>query len=292
MMTIDEPAAIVASNGKPVPFNDMFFAPMRESSHLLDYPVALRSRFLEDGYLHLRGVLDRDEVLALRAAYFSRFGAGFLKEGTTPTDGIYSGHVAADLPAHGMLGHPAHDFVRSALFADFADSPVLRQLAETLLGGDARMLPRQILRHFYRGSGRASRAHVDFDYMNHGSDQLVTMWIPIGDCPLASGGLVYLDGSHHLDRERIEPLRAVTDRPHDLRAISHDLEWTATQLGGRWRWADYTAGDVAVHSPHLVHASLDTTSDAMRLSADVRFQRVGSPVDARWTRPWSSDDGA
>jgi ectoine hydroxylase-related dioxygenase (phytanoyl-CoA dioxygenase family) len=65
----------------------------------------------------------------------------------------------------------------------------------------------------------------------------------------------------------------------------------AERLGRRWRWADYQSGDVTVHSPHLVHASLDTTTDAMRLSADLRFLRRGQPADARWLVAWAGDDG-
>jgi hypothetical protein len=40
-----------------------------------------------------------------------------------------------------------------------------------------------------------------------------------------------------------------------------------------------------------VHASLDTTTDAMRLSADLRFLRRGQPADARWLVAWAGDDG-
>jgi len=28
------------------------------------------------------------------------------------------------------------------------------------------------------------------------ASDLVTLWVPLGDCPVATGGLVYLDGSH------------------------------------------------------------------------------------------------
>jgi ectoine hydroxylase-related dioxygenase (phytanoyl-CoA dioxygenase family) len=66
---------------------------------------------------------------------------------------------------------------------------------------------------------------------------------------------------------------------------------TARVLGGRWLWTDYRAGDVVLHSPHLVHASLDNTSDLMRLSADLRFRRTDGRPDDRWNSDWSADDG-
>jgi hypothetical protein len=278
------------SNGIPVPFDDQHFAPLRDSAALHGDVEALRSRYQEDGYLYLRGVLDRAAVMEVRSAYFATFPAGYLRDATTPADGIFSG-FRPELPAHGVAGHPAHSFVRSRQFASFATNPYLEDLAVRVLGGPVQRLPRAIVRHFDCSRPVASRAHIDYSYLDQGSDRLLTMWIPLGDCPRPTGGLVYLEGSHRLPASSYERLRSVTDRPGDSRAISHDLAWVAGQLGRRWLWADYQAGDVTMHSPHIVHASLDTTTDAMRLSADLRFLRRGERADTRWLQAWAGDDG-
>jgi len=278
------------SNGVPIPMER--FAPMRDSSGLIDDPKALREQFQQDGYVYLRGVLDRDEVMRLRGRYFAMFDPAYLKDGTAPTDGIFSGQVPVGLPPHGVAGHPAHALVRDEAFAQFVADPKLAGLATALLDAEVRQLPRQILRHFHRGSNLASRAHTDYVYMDRGSASIVTMWLPIGDCPVAAGGLVYLEGSQHIPPADLDVLKSVrTDRPGDPRPISNDLGWTADKLGGRWLYADYQAGDVAIHSPHLVHASLDTTTDAMRMSADIRFLPTSVEPDPRWLTPWSGDDG-
>lgn len=265
-------------------------APMRVSS--LQNPQELRLHFQTDGYVLLKGVLDRDKVMKLRGSYFSMFEPSYLAEGTLPEDGIWSGERPYGLPSHGFPGHPAHTLVRSKAFADFIRDERLLALAGTLLADEEVMrLPRQIVRHFHQGP-RASRAHTDFDYLDRGSDRVITMWIPIGDCPVQSGGLVYLEGSHRIPKERLTILKQRrTDRPDDPRPISHDLSWTQEQLGGRWLYPDYAAGDIAIHSPHLVHATLDTTTDAMRMSADIRFLPITVEPDPRWLRPWSGDDG-
>jgi ectoine hydroxylase-related dioxygenase (phytanoyl-CoA dioxygenase family) len=281
----------LSSNGVAVPFDPRYFAPLRDSSALRSDPDELRARYTEDGYLYLRGVLDPDAVTAVRDAYFSQFHPSYLRAGTTPAQGIFSGRRPADLPSHGVNGHPAHAFVRSVRFEAFASDPALAALAQDVLAGAVERLPRSIVRHFDRSSPTASRAHVDYSYLDAGSDQLLTAWIPLGDCPRSTGGLVYLEGTHTMERSSFDPLRTVTDRPGDSRSISHDLAWVAERLGRRWRWADYQAGDVTVHSPHRVHASLDTTTDAMRLSADLRFLRRGQPADARWLVAWAGDDG-
>ncbi len=281
----------LTSNGLPISVDRAFFKPLRDSTSLLSDPDALRRRFHDDGYLHLRDVVDPDEVRALRADYFSRFDPAYLRSGTEPACGVFSGQVPPDIPPHGWPGHPAHGFARSAGFTRFVEDPRLLHLAETLLGGPATLLPRRIVRHFHRGSGSATRAHIDFDYLDGGSDRLVTMWIPLGDCSADTGGLVYLEGSHRLSREQLMPLREVTDRPDDPRPISHDLVWVATRLGRRWMHTTSRAGDITLHNPRLIHASLDVAGDVMRLSTDLRFVRRDDHVDNRWTAPWSGDDG-
>ena len=272
----------VSSNGVAVRLDDG--AELPDSSALLDDPAALRARLARDGCLLLRGLVDAVDVLALRRAYLDSFPLG-----TVDADGVVT---VADLPPYGVRGHPAHAFVRSSRFARFVDTPRLSRLAGVLLDGPVRRLPRTILRHFQPGSNSSSRAHLDFDYMDRGSDRMVTMWLPIGDCPVATGGLVYLERSHTIDPARLAPLRAVTDRPHDSRPLSHDLAWVARRLDRRWLWADYRAGDVAVHTPRTVHAALDTTSRAARMSVDVRFVHAHDRADPRMLRPWAADDGA
>ena len=56
-------------------------------------PMAeLRSQFAEQGYLWLKGILDRSEVLAFRRRYFAAFAsAGLLAPASDPVDGIYAG---------------------------------------------------------------------------------------------------------------------------------------------------------------------------------------------------------
>lgn len=281
----------VTSNGVAVRFDDAHATPLTESSGLLADPVALRRRYAEDGYLYLRGVLDPELVLETREAYFSRFDPSYLAPGTTTRDGVFSGHRPLDLGAHGTVGHPAFGFVRSPEWRRLVERPELANVASLVLDGPCSCLPRQIVRQFDRSSGRASRAHVDHTYLDRGRGEVTTLWIPLGDCPLETGPIVYLEGSHRLGPDELEALRRVTDRPEDRRPLSHDLGWVSEQVGARWRWVDFRAGDVAVHSPHIVHASLDVRSDRMRLSADIRFVRDDADPDPRWLVPWAGDDG-
>ena len=221
------------------------------------------------------------------------FDPSYFAPGTSPADGVWSGTVPSGLPSHGVAGHPAHTLVRSPEFEKFAEAPELENLARILVDSDEVFrLPRQIIRHFHKGP-LSSRAHTDFDYLDKGSAHFITMWVPVGDCPVQSGGLTYLEGSHRIPKDDLQVLkRKVTDRPDDNRPISHDLAWTAQQLGNRrWLYSDFKAGDVAIHAPQLVHASLDTQTDTMRMSADIRFLPKSVEPDPRWLVKWSGDDG-
>lgn len=236
-----------------------------------------RQRLLEDGYVLLRDALPRARVLDIRQAYLSLFGqAGAVR----------------DLPAYGVARHPAHDFVRGTAFKRFAEEPVFRDIAQILLGGPVERINRTPLRHFLPGQKAASRAHIDGTYIAGTPQDIVTLWVPLGDCPVEAGGLIYLEGSHQgglLDDGARQA--APIDRPGDRRPITHDLKWMAEQTARRWLVTDYRAGDVIVHTPLIVHASLDSVSDQPRISTDIRFIRAGVPHDPRWLDDWSADDG-
>lgn len=281
----------ISSNGLRVPDHPDYVRPHPDPGVGVGDPDRLREHYRRDGFVVVRGALDPATVRDLRRAYFATFPPGYLAEGTDPVEGLFSGRRPEGLPPHGVAGHPAHAFVRSAPFAAFIRQPALAEIARRLLGAPVQLLPRAILRHFDRSAPVASRAHADFRYLDEGSDQVVTAWIPLGDTPLATGGLVYQPGSHELPPRRLAALRQVNDRPGDDRPLSHDLAWVAEQLGRPWSWTDYRAGDVAFHSPHVVHASLDTRTDAMRASIDVRFVAIGERTDPRWLVPWAGDDG-
>ena len=73
---------------------------------------------------------------------------------------------------------------------------------------------------------------------------------------------------------------------------SNDLAAMADELDTRWLIADYEAGDMVVHSPYMVHAStMNVDPDRrIRLSTDIRYQRVRDEIDVRWNNHWSFDD--
>lgn len=250
---------------------------------------ALWQRLRRDGYLYLPGFLDPATVLDFRAYYFeSLTDVGLLDPQEPPAEGRDAGgqvDAAALREALFTVIVPGNEY------GDFCSQSAIKGWFEWLYGADTFLHQRKIIRHIRPGEsgiGTATQAHYDLVYLREGTDRLLSLWIPLGDVPLELGPLIYLEGSHLTSAadELSGNRRAASSVTADLPALAeeHDTRWLATE---------FAAGDVMVHSPYIVHASLDNVDPSrhLRLSTDIRYQRAGDPIDWRWQRHWSLDDG-
>lgn len=229
----------------------------------------LRERLRRDGYLFLTGLLDPEVVQRFRRYYFGLTGA------------------VADRASYRKVLFD--QVVPGPEYAAFCAQPAIKGWFEWFLGGEPFLHKRKIIRQTAPGEngiGMATQAHYDLVYLREGSDQVLSAWIPLGDCPVARGGLVYLEGSHHrvLEEEAAGRLK----RP--AASMTADLPGLADEYDARWLVADYSAGDVVIHTAHTIHAALDNVSDDMRLSTDIRYQRSDEAIDGRWQNHWHNQD--
>lgn len=262
----------------------------------------LREQFLAQGYLWLKGILPRQKVLNFRRRYFESFlETGMLKPGTDPIEGIYSG----EKENRGNINKVLMTFVRSAAYEAFCLMDELWQFYDRFFEGSSYLHKRKIVRHTKPHDRNCTGAHYDLVYLRGGTDRVCTSWIPIGDIPVEMGGLVYLEGSdawgrqmeaeyqhnstHLAPEERVSAYNRYMDNSGWM---SKDLAALADKIDTRWLMADYEAGDMVVHSPYMVHAATMNVdpSGRMRLSTDIRYQRVQDEIDARWQNHWSLDD--
>jgi len=251
---------------------------------------ALWQRLRRDGYLFLRKALDPEVVLNFRRYYFTALAdSGLTRHDTDPVLGL-AGNGSPDLAAvrHALLTEvvPGEEYQR------FCAQPALRDWYAWLLQGQTFLHKRKILRHILPGQtgiGTATQAHYDLVYLREGTDRVLSSWIPLGDCPIQRGGLMYLEGSHH--QVLREEAAGLLKRP--AASITADLPALAEQREARWLLADFQAGDMLVHSAHIVHASLDNVDpdEVVRLSTDIRYQRADQPIDWRWQEHWHDQDG-
>lgn len=246
---------------------------------------ALLDRIGRDGYAFMPGFLDADRVQEFRRYYFEALAPAGLTEASGS---------ASDLDPSMLRQILFDEIVPGSAYDRLCRTPAILDWFGWLLGGEVHLHRRKIIRHVRPGEtglGTATQAHYDLLYLRQGCHQVLSMWIPLGDCPVERGGLVYLEGSHRwvLAEEEAAEGSALPRRP--AASITADLPALAEAHDARWLTADYAAGDVVVHCAQIVHAALDNVGDVVRLSTDIRYQRADQQIDRRWQHDWRDTDG-
>ncbi|KAF5701261.1 phytanoyl hydroxylase [Fusarium globosum] len=232
----------------------------------------LRARYEKDGYLFMKGLLPRSDVLGCREAYFRFLSpSGVLQPNSAPVDGIFDpdnkdfnypsigagpfGKEQINPGSFASLVEKAHteDF-----YLEFSRHPALRDFVSALKGwGDnTKLLPRSLLRNNTphnnaigaREGGMSEEERIDAFNKN-----------------MMSNGFLELG-----------PIKFLQDNG-----------------GGRWLLTEYEAGDVVFHKPHMIHASTinKDPENRIRLGTDLRFVDSSRPHDTRWSAPFRLDDG-
>ena len=247
---------------------------LRDSSHLMDNPHELRARLAEDGYLLLRGLHDRAQVLKARRQIIERMGTAIDPNKPKSEAWISPGHTGAF--AGGIDQAPA--------FVDLVESKTgVLGFFDRFFGAPATTFTFKWLRQV--STGQYTGSHYDVVYMGRGSHDLYTVWTPLGDISLDMGPLAINVGSHRLDS--FAKLRATygqmdVDRDRVQGWFEENPRAVTEQFGGRWATTEFKAGDVLIFGMFTMHASLTNTSGRFRLTCDCRYQRKGDPIDERW----------
>lgn len=265
--------------GRPVP--DALIGELQDSSALLEQPEALRERLAADGYLYLKGVLDKAMVGAARAEVFARL--------------VAVGEVAEPASEAIATGTSRRDELvadRGQFWKSVSEGPMLRALSHgaamnrimsLVTGGPVRPQDYMFLRAGARG--RATGLHFDYPFFTRAHDQVYTVWLPIGDAPVTDGPLVVVEGSQHF-RDLIEPMIGFDVALDNTRkaTLAQDAVSLAQQRGARLLTRNFEAGDVAIFGMYTLHGSLENHSpiNRVRLSCDVRWQPQSLPVDERY----------
>jgi len=288
-MTISE--VQLTSAQKALDMRPTALGKLHDSTPLLDDSSALRQQMADEGYLFLRGLLNRDEVLAARMSMLEKLAA--------------EGHIDLAYPLHEAKAKPGTRIafkpelaVRDPLVHKVLYDGPMMDLFHQLLGGAVRHFDYTWIRAV--APGIATPPHMDIVYMGRGTKQLYTAWTPYGDVPRHMGGLMILEGSHRNQRLVNGYGSKDVDKYCENRVgegytkmggggnitpggwLSRDPVTLRQRLGGRWLTTDYQMGDLLIFSVYMVHCSLDNTSDRIRLTSDTRYQLASDPVDERW----------
>jgi len=298
---LDAPPVALTANGKvlsTMPNRLGYLSPTDPSVGI----EAIRHLYGTQGYVWLKGLLPRGEVIDFRGWVLSHLAeSGLLKPETDPSLGIASDSGFDRQRADRRL----MSVVRSTAYEGFCAQPRLSRLMDAFTGGLSYLHKRKILRFTLPGTATATPAHYDLVYLRGGTSRVVTAWIPIGDTSIDMGGLIYLEGSHTIgaameaqfskDSAGLSPEERVSAYNRNMSEggwVSKDLPQMADRFDSRWLMADFEAGDIVLHSPYMIHASTTNQSldGLIRLSTDIRYQNVDDEIDARWGNHWSLDD--
>lgn len=238
---------------------------LRETQHVAGDSQALLAWLRRDGYLLLRDLVPvRDVAHAVSALIevLSKHGwvcdsSGRIAQrarrrlNSDEMDSVYCGLQGCEA-VHRLVCHSA-----------------IRTVVESLLG-PAVVHPQRIIRTTLPvGAGGPSSPAVHRDYPSWRVTDMITVWLPLLQCPPERGGLCVLEASH-LDG---------LDYPVDL-------------VGPRWVTTTYQPGDALFLHCFTVHGALPNDTDRLRLSVDSRWQSLGEPVPDWACRPDAGRDWA
>jgi len=281
----------LVSYGHALDGDDRKIGRLRSSTDVADDMPELRRRLEEDGYLYMKGYLDRDKVLEARRSILSEMAEMDVLDPAFPADDAICKADAATLQFMPEVADRS-DSVQSLLYSGrlldfyrkFYDEPI-RHYDFTWLRA--------------MGPGKGTNPHSDLPYMGRGTDRHMTCWLPYGDIPFDLGGLMILEGSHkRMDLLKHYVYRDVDsyceNKPEQKKradeggwtftgTLSHNPPVVRNKFGGRWLTTEFEAGDFLTFSMFMVHAAVDNCSgNQFRISSDSRYQRASEPIDERW----------
>lgn len=248
-------------------------APLERSDTMVDDRSELAARLTSDGYVFLPGLLDRGLVLDVRGDVLDALDdQGWLGPRPDRNDAVPGPRSLSDQDDAWWPGYIAVQ--RLEAFHQLAHAAPILDIVSTLLGGAPVLVqPHKIARIRFPGPDQLTPPHQDFPFIQ-GTCDVLTAWIPLGDCPAEMGPLRVLKGSHrHGFRE------------HAALAGGGGMGLEIDGQDPRWRSTDYRAGDVLVFSSLTIHDTAANHGDRIRLSADYRYQSALEPMNEGLVHP-------
>ncbi|XP_052242783.1 uncharacterized protein LOC127852830 isoform X2 [Dreissena polymorpha] len=267
-----------------VTFPSDYLQPLQDSNHLIGDRDAIWREIKEKGYLLIRGMHDRQEVLDARLYVLDRI----RKSGDRKFDSSrpWQEGVLDARCGDGCVPNwqGKNDVTHSEPIIKVLEGPRPFKFFEDLFGEKPRTFDYKWLRAVHRQA--FTGAHVDNVYMARGTKNLLTMWTPFGDVDPEIGCLAVCEGSNRLPGfEKFHQ----TYSEIDVEAINlNGSGWFTTdpfeitQFGGQWKTAEFKAGDALIFGMNTVHMSTANLTDLVRISCDTRWQPANEPADPRY----------
>jgi len=247
--------------------------PFTESNNLLKNPSRLRKRLRDDGYLFLKGILPKKDVLEVRRKVLEICEEnGWLQKETKLMEGL-TDHIPIQegTEAYSKVYEKVQSlegFHRLKLHNNF------KNILEDIFEEPVIPFPQTIGRiAFPKDNLNKTHPHQDWIFVG-GSTESISCWTPLGDTPIEIGGLTILEGSHKAGF--LEP-RLARGPGHRTVDIDPELEWVQS---------DYENGDLLLFKMLTIHAASENLSQhRLRLSIDFRYTGESHVINDEWMVP-------
>lgn len=254
-----------------------YLTKLRESNDMMNDVNELRRRLDDDGYLLIRGLHDRNQVLDARRdilRILEQMGR------IAPDSADLEGLIGKDNKSAFFGGGGPKFETDFPAVLDVVNSSAVMSFFDRLLGGESLTYdfkwPRAV------AAGDNTGAHYDVVYMGRGTKNVYTMWTPLGDVPIEMGSLAICLGSQHFGKIKATYGEMDVDRDNVDGWFSNDPIEIVDRHGGQWATTDFQAGDVIIFGMFLMHSSVNNVTNRYRTSIDTRYQLASEPVDDRW----------
>ena len=238
-----------------VPGANAELPPLNADYSLSDEQVA---QFWRDGFIRLRGVLSRDEIVSYGAAIRDTAMRRFAARDMQPS-------------AHGAFLQTLGLRFDNENVRLFCLAPRFGAIAARLLQVPAvRIFHEQAL--FKQPGGSDSHWHQDQYYWPLATDRSLGLWMPLVDCSRQMGTIRFVRGSHRYGD--------LAGRDISDESARHFDEFIARERLDIHQTEELAAGDCTFHLGWTVHGAPANHSDAMREAMIVTFYPDGTRVDA------------
>jgi phytanoyl-CoA hydroxylase len=206
-------------------------------------------RYRRDGFVHLPGILDPDEV--------ARYRDVSVELSTTLESQRYKGEPFTQL---------VNVWQRDERMASLTANPRIAELAEALAGVPLRLWHDQVLIKQPRRS-TATEFHLDAPYWPHeGASHWLTAWIALVDVPVERGCMTFLPGSQRFEEFAAVDLEDATA----LFTAMPELVWQPRVT------VPLRAGDLTFHHGACAHAATPNLTDEPRVAHAIIYMDDGT----------------